>query len=169
MASEPALDLLVAIALMWPVRAPLLEIFFAIPRTSATACGLLAVLMLAGQGINNTASTFPLAGWSMYTTRYPDPEFIDYTVERANGAEERLLIARAFSMAKLRRRLDAAVNTESVLELEALLAAVAQEDKSRHPDNPARTIRIWRSRVIVDGRERAPSIEKHLIREYAPR
>jgi hypothetical protein len=177
--TEPVVDLALALGLLWTVRAPLLATFSAIPRVYSLGVALIALLMLGGQAVDDTAITFPWSAWSMYTTRYPDPAFIDYTVEQANGQEERLLIARAFTLAKLRRRLDAAVegveqarseggHAESARELDALLAAVAQEYDAGHPDNPARTIRVWRCKVIIEEGQGPPSVQKSLITEYTP-
>lgn len=177
---ESLVIILLAAAMLWPVRTRLREIALAIPRPYVLCCLVGCLLLIGGQMASSGKTTYPFPDWDMYTASMPDdPRFVDYMAELSSGREERLLIARLFPAGgrHFRARIDQAAyameravggagEREAVAELDALLAAVTQQYNSRYPGKTIRAIRLWIGTVPARNYGGAESISRRLLREY---
>jgi hypothetical protein len=179
---EAAVLIVIAIGLVWPVRASFKRLVGGIPRGFAW-CLLLGIsLLLGGHAMSDPEETYPFPAWDMYTVSNPgDVRFVEYEAELSTGRRERLLIAELFPAGgrHFRARLDEAAyaaehvppgsnESRTIADLEALLAAVAYEHDTRNPEDPIRRIRLWVCTIPPRDYRGPESISRRLLREYSP-
>lgn len=178
---EAVANLAIALTLLWPVRARIGAILWAIPRPYALfSVGSLAIL-IGAQAAGEGEAVYPLTDFSMYTTSLDKDyhKFVEYTAELSSGREERLLIGRIFPIggSYLRRRIDVDVDAlespgagssdpVAVDRLDAMLAAIARKYDALHPGDSVRTIRLRRRSVSLRDYRGTSTISGKLIYEY---
>lgn len=175
---EAIVNVALTVILLWPVRRSLASIFGAVPRRYLAISIASIALLIASESLTRSNTAYPLAEWDMHTVALTtDPEFIDYTIVRADGVEERLLIGRMFPVfgRKLRARIDRIArmadstnsgSSEAQDALDAMLAAVGQRYVDGHPGVAVQSIRLWMCTIPVLHYTGPDSITRRLMQEY---
>ena len=153
---EIIMNTAIATMLLSPVRWRLRAIFSDIPRRYLACSLTLLVLLIVAQSTASSSGAYPLSEWNMHTVAVKaDPEFIDYTILRSDGREDRLLVGRLFPIVgkKLRSRMDrfaraaesaGSVNHRDAAEgLDEMLARSSDAYAADHPGVTVRSVRVW--------------------------
>lgn len=179
---EAAVNVAIALVLLWPVRVRLRAVLASIPRRYAVTCIAGLCLLLAGHEVSRGDVTYPLAGWDMYTRSDPsDPRFVEYVAELEGGREEPLLLGELFPDGgrHFRARVDQAAyaldaaapgeRPQAAAHLDTVLDAIALRYREVHAADSVRAIRLWIGSVPAQHYRGPASITRRLLLEYETR